>query len=125
MIKDTRCAGRRQVVLAVAKDKRYALRSRRQVALAVAKDKRCALYWHDSKDKSCRLDWYDGMWDCMMGCGIVSCLCCVWYLNFQYDREGNGVSWECRARAMCEGSAREWQVGKHSNIECILSRFTK
>jgi len=79
----------------------------------------------DAKDKSCSLNWYDGMWDCMMGCAIVSCVCCVWYLNLQYDREGNGVSWECRARVVCEGSARERRVGKYSNIECILSRFTK
>jgi len=39
---DKRCAGRHQIALAVAKDKRYALRSRRQIALAVAKDKRYA-----------------------------------------------------------------------------------
>jgi hypothetical protein len=95
-ITDTRCAGRRsvalavakdkkryalrgrrQIALAVAKDKRYALRGCRQIALAVAKDKRYALHWHDAKDKIFRLNWYDGMWDCMMGCGIISCLCCV------------------------------------------------
>jgi len=39
----TNCAGRHQVALAVAKDKRYAWRGRHQVALAVAKDKRYAL----------------------------------------------------------------------------------
>jgi len=41
-IKDTRCAGRSQVALAVIQDKRYALRGRCQIALAVAKDKRYA-----------------------------------------------------------------------------------
>ena len=40
--KDKRCAGRRQIALAVVKEKKYALRGRRQIVLAVAKDKRYA-----------------------------------------------------------------------------------
>ena len=43
----------------------------------------------------------------------------------RHDRVGNGVSWEWLARDVCEDGAQERRVGKHSNIECTLSRFSK
>jgi len=149
-MKDTRSRSRSRRpssgALAVAKDKRYVLSGPSPGSLAVTKDRDNT----KSKTESCAFHWsrpvpyYLELTNCAGrrqfalavaqddaafhhrasgDLGLFPLCAAYSTLNLRHDREGNGVSWGWRARAVCEGGVRKRRVGKHSNIKCTLSRF--